>query len=204
MAEQSFQKDEIIEPILQRFHTIDENITRNNQHNQEICNNFNCDCNSISTCVSINRITQCLQFYQSIDLSTNSHLLINYFNKNNYPFLINDYNHILTKHLGDNKPIKQTRNEYEQINQFIMSQIKHCQLEKCNKLNRNTRNREKEPLLDTIQLNNTNNDTNDLLSFYIDILDTIHCYLIHSFDIGYRIKSNELQLINDQKQSDKD
>ena len=65
---------------------------------------FTNDCSSISSCDSIIRITECLKFYQSLDLISNkkSEELMNYLNAENYPFLIADYNHILVQHLGDN------------------------------------------------------------------------------------------------------
>ena len=108
------------------------------------------------------------------------------------------YNHILIKHLGDDKPTNETRKEFETIHNYVMMQIKQCQLEKCNKLHRNCRNREKQQ--SPLSHINDNNDSMELFNFYVDILDTIHCFLIHTFDIGFRIKSDELSIEQKEEQ----
>ena len=32
----------------------------------------------------------------------------------------------------------------------------------------------------------------------IDLLDCIHCHLLHSFDIGYNIKANDISITNEE------
>lgn len=162
---------------------------------------FNNECKSLVECDSINRIISCLKFYQKLDLNNDSNLLIEYLNQNNYPFLLNDYNHILIKHLGDNKSTQETRKEFEAIHVYIMSQIESCELEKCQQLHRNSRDREKDSESALIQPDD--NQDKDLFNFYVDYLDTIHCFLVHTFDIGHRLKSDEINLdIDDNKEEE--
>eukprot|EP01084_Bolivina_argentea_P265485 450023_1 len=89
---------------------------------KEINNIFTNDCNSISACDSIKRITKCLQFYQTLSVSQYNKLL--QYLDNNYRSLINDYNHILTKHIGDQKSIKYSQNQFEKIHNHIINHLK--------------------------------------------------------------------------------
>lgn len=61
----------------------------------------------------------------------------------------------------------------------------------CKQYIRNTRDRTTEKI-------NVDNKT----AFYIDLLDTIHCNFVHSFDLGYRINTSQISL--EQKQNDED
>ena len=156
------------------------------------------NCTVISKCNSIKRITKCLHFYLMLEVNDYGALL-EYLNENNYPFLLDDYHHILQRHLGDSKSIQHSNEQYEEIHNYIMQYLKECKLEKCNKLSRNNRNRETQSI--NAKQNDTNDDTsiNDkecepggLLEFYIETLDTIHCLLVHAFDVGFRLRSDEI------------
>eukprot|EP01084_Bolivina_argentea_P128178 226609_1 len=151
-------------------------------------------CESLSTCTSLNKIVKYLEEYQTIapvDIPKT-------FNKQNYPSLTDDFNHILFAHLGDDKPQKQIQNEYLQIHNYIMNKLKTCKVESCMKFQRNNRQR------DTQRISLKNDDETDIelksdTEYYIDTMDTIHCFFVHSYDVGYRVRTSELIDENEKK-----
>eukprot|EP01084_Bolivina_argentea_P108015 193064_1 len=160
----------------------------------------NSKCNSIASCECINRIISYLNEYQTIDIQNIDKI----FNKSNRPFLTDDFNHVLIDHLGDQYSTQNTRKEFESIHTYIMSKLKHCQLEKCITYQRNNRNREKQNiLLQNVDDSDDESETNNQLTIdnkgesYIETLDTMHCFFVHTFDVGFRIKSTEFNNIID-------
>eukprot|EP01084_Bolivina_argentea_P278504 475815_1 len=138
------------------------------------------NCTSILSCESINRITKYLNEYENMSIEN----IEATFNNKTYPFLTDDFNHVLFDHLSDDKTIKKKTLEFQSIHNHIMSNISSCSLEKCSKFKRNNRNRE-------MQKMSINHET----EYYLDIMDTIHCFFVHAFDIGFRMKSDELHNI---------
>eukprot|EP01084_Bolivina_argentea_P023620 44095_1 len=136
-------------------------------------------CNSvdITNCIVLKRITSMLQFYHHNHNKYNE--VSNYLEKyNENSNLIADYHHILDRHLNEDKISESKSNEqFETIHQQIANNLS-CDISKCYIHSRNNRHRD-----------TTNIDCQDdkHLSMFIDIMDTIHCYFIHSIDIGYRI-----------------
>eukprot|EP01084_Bolivina_argentea_P070730 128620_1 len=160
-------------------------------------------CDSISECHSIQRIIKYLQIHQHIE-PTNIHKV---FNKQTVPHLVNDFNHVLLNHLSDSKSIESTKNEYELIYNYINDKIKECKLETCVQFQRNNRDRETENVLltnDNIDHNNNDIDIDSEMEFYIETMDTMHCFFIHSFDVGFRLKSDELDKIVNKDEDDDD
>ena len=170
--------------------------TEQTQKKQRIKFNDKKNCTIISKCKSIRRITECLHFYQTL-AQTDYGALLEYLNDDNYPFLLDDYHHILDRHLGDSKTRKHSNTQYEEIHNYIMQHLEECKLEKCNKLNRNNRNRAKQSVFANDEnKNNTNDKENEaggLLEFYIETLDTIHCLFVHTFDVGFRLRPTEIE-----------
>ncbi len=147
------------------------------------------ECKSIKSCLAINNIIQALINYQKIDIAKTD----NAYDKTNYPHLIDDFHHILLVHQSDKNSILKNKNEYESIYDYIMSKIDKCTLEKCNSFARNNRNRERENIFSSINKENTiNNNTDKESEYFIEIMDTIHCFFVHSFDIGFKIRLDEL------------
>eukprot|EP01084_Bolivina_argentea_P117670 208931_1 len=99
-------------------------------------------------------------------------------NIENQTSYLNDYLHLITEHT--------TNNEFETIYNTFDG---HCDLHKCSAFTRNHRDRHKDKV-------NTNNGS--------DILDKIHCHYCHSFDIGFRLKKNEIQNIENDAKNDND
>eukprot|EP01084_Bolivina_argentea_P166039 288361_1 len=153
-------------------------------------------CESIHSCKSINIIAKYLHQYESIKLININKI----FNKDSCPHLSDHFNHILTTHLRDNKSIQQSNNELELIHAYIMQKIQTCKLEHCSKYKRNNRNRERENIL-SISTNIIDHES----EYYIELLDTIHCFFVHTFDCGFRIHSdvfNDIISINKHQQYD--
>ncbi len=99
------------------------------------------------------------------------------FTKEIYLLLIDDYIHIITKH----------SNDLNQIYNLMIEKynIKKCIFNKCLSAIRHHRNR----LNDNIEQINENECDLEFI-FYKNILDSIHCYLFHLYDVGLRIKIN--------------
>lgn len=156
---------------------------------------FTNDCESVETCSSINRILNCLHFYQLLN-EAQYHNLLKKLSDSEYPHLINDYNHILTKHIGDQKSLSESREEYEAIYKQIsrFKALRECSIETCKRFTRNNRSRETTKLFtdNDNDLNINDNTESAMLKFYVETLDTIHCHLIHSFDCGFRLHSSDL------------
>eukprot|EP01084_Bolivina_argentea_P254305 427505_1 len=97
----------------------------------------------------------------------------------NKEYIVNDYHHILNVHLNeDNTPKRQNYRAFQFIYETFNNKI-NCNITNCCIYSRNNRQRETEKLFEM--------GSDSELAAYIDILDTIHCYFIHSVDVGYRI-----------------
>eukprot|EP01083_Nonionella_stella_P043254 116720_1 len=93
--------------------------------------------------------------------------------------LINDYHHVLEEHDVD----------LEDIRTFLVD--KHgldCVDSECDYLRRNYRNRTQCSKYDEIQLYETDDAKRQLMNKQ---LDKIHAYMLHSFDLNYRLTKNE-------------
>eukprot|EP01084_Bolivina_argentea_P253655 426188_1 len=110
-------------------------------------------------------------------------LLVEHLQK--YPNFIAHYHHLLECHLNeDSISIDETNHNFEYMFQQMMINDVLCvySADKCPIYLRNNRVREHEQ-------NKVKSD--DILCVYIDLLDTMHCYFMHSFDVGYRIKCDD-------------
>ena len=163
----------------------------------------NYHCQSIDQCKCIQNIIGALIFYQKCQVNQNKDDEENKSNddlsdnnvdikdledlfKNRYTNLVNDFHHILRHHL-DCGTTETNNYHFERINDEISKYIR-CNINTCNQYKRNERDRESK-LSNGYFLQNESNE----ISIYTDILDTMHCYLLHSFDVAYRIKSKDQQ-----------
>eukprot|EP01083_Nonionella_stella_P190731 706327_1 len=106
--------------------------------------------------------------------------------------LINDYHHVLEKHDC----------ELEDIRHFLISKHElNCTESQCDYLSRNYRNRAQFSRDDEIQLYETEDAKRTLMNKQ---LDKMHAYLMHSFDLNYRLTKNEgLQIFGAEQKDDK-
>eukprot|EP01084_Bolivina_argentea_P271246 461468_1 len=96
--------------------------------------------------------------------------------------LVNDFNELLL----------QRSNEFENIYNTLIQRSNNnvvCDLLKCESMRRNQRNR-----------NEITENENELKTLYFNddivtqqLLDRVHCYYFHSFDMGYKITTKDLQ-----------
>eukprot|EP01084_Bolivina_argentea_P315670 546944_1 len=95
------------------------------------------------------------------------------FVKQIYSHLLNDFIHIIQHHNTDLYYISHSMLHDYNIN---------CDPGTCSSVHRRCRN--------SIQICKDNNSFSDDYIFYRNLLDCIHCYLIHSYDTGLRIKDD--------------
>eukprot|EP01084_Bolivina_argentea_P193196 331485_1 len=156
-------------------------IMREQKHDDNIFVN-NCNGYNMPECISLRRITSLLIFYRNFDIHTGHDALINYLHNNEGIHLVNDYHHLLDQHLNeDNINSINCDKEFERIyNKMINNKNNNlkCDISKCEIYTRNNRQRE------TKLFDNINDDD---LCFYVDLIDSIHCYMLHSVDSGYKI-----------------
>ena len=142
-------------------------------------------CQEIKKCKPLKRVQCVLHFYQFLqnDQKNNNKeiakLLIDFLSNNKYQNLINDYHHILDKHLNQNN------DDYDYIQSSISKYIT-CDITNCSFYLRNQRDRENDD--DQQSINKIINDQKSI--FYIDTLDNIHTYFLHGYDTGLRTKIN--------------
>ncbi len=168
---------------------INNNDCNNSNENEIKCIDINCNGNKISNCVSIKRIVSLLEFYNNNHLN---YSLLNKYLHESYKFslILSDYHHILFKHLNyDNKSNILINKQFSEIHFEIKNKNLLCNILKCSIYIRNNRQRE----IKTIKCNNK------YLQIIIDIIDTIHCYFIHSVDAGLKIINNTFNENNNNK-----
>ena len=152
-------------------------------------------CVSISSCPSIKRIGAALNFY-SVCIKDNNDNVFSDINQSlitdymiSHGSIMDDYIHILVSHIDGSHEI------FLEIYKYLISVVGKCDILQCNKFIRNGRLRDdkKEKII-------CENDDKYIITAYIDILDTIHCNLIHSFDTGLRINHDMIDI--QQKEED--
>eukprot|EP01084_Bolivina_argentea_P094899 170624_1 len=140
--------------------------------------NYNCDDTEITKCIELSRIISALRFYKTNHNSKDKLLkyMINYETQ-----LISDYHHVLHKHLNeDNIKRDKSAKQFSLIYTTMMEQYDlFCDVNKCQIFQRNNRQRE-------IQDIGAKFSDDKNAKVFIDVLDSIHCYFVHSVDIGYR------------------
>eukprot|EP01084_Bolivina_argentea_P309324 535038_1 len=141
-----------------------------------------CDltCKHIESCLSLKNIQYALQLHaKQVDLIK----LLSYFTKQ-YKDLIKDFHHIITTHLNFDKELN--AKNYAIINKIITTNVP-CDIEKCNPFKRNNRNKNEESIINGMKFDEYNDQFT--YQYYVDLLDNIHCYFIHSYDIGFKIET---------------
>eukprot|EP01084_Bolivina_argentea_P003037 5667_1 len=138
--------------------------------------NISIDCvGSVNECESTMRVLECLRYYNSLTNNTSDidrNKLIKYCNER--ITLLNDIMHVITKH----------NDELEAINYIIISKqdsvLTQCNLSNCSLSQRHFRDRRNDK---------SNTDDTEFL-FWRDMIDSIHCYILHLYDAGLRIKND--------------
>ena len=150
---------------------------------------FDDNCNNLKRCGSLNRILYILNQYHFIvsnhandspAVQQKKHEIL-FRRLREYGHLVNDYHHILTKHLSHSDHATNIKNF-----RFIHSRTKiECDINHCapyHHLNAN-------PLTTThltASQYSIDCQQNDELSFYLKLLMSIHVYFVHGVDGGFR------------------
>eukprot|EP01084_Bolivina_argentea_P049313 90713_1 len=142
------------------------NINDNNRYEEECLANMS----SIKDgCNQTKRIVDALKYYESLNIVSNEKdklKLVKYFHET-YKSLLDDYIHIVVEH--------NNRNDLDQIYDLLAT---NCNIQHCLVCVRHFRNRNNDKYVQQDQE----------LIFYRDILDTIHCYLLHLYDTALRVR----------------
>eukprot|EP01084_Bolivina_argentea_P036544 67593_1 len=148
---------------------------------------MDCLCYCVETCISLQRLINFLKEYTNI--SNKDGTMSEFMNSILKKYLINDYHHILDVHLNEeNNSPERIANQFKRIYKKVSMNLE-CDISKCDGFSRNNRQRENDATVNKRCYRN--------LSVHMDILDSIHCYFLHSVDTGYRIVNDIDEIEND-------
>eukprot|EP01084_Bolivina_argentea_P110286 196967_1 len=140
------------------------------------------ECKRVIICDRILRVIEALEYYQLLNVNNEMQ------NKNNLivyctetcPTLLNDWIHVLMRH--------NTHGDLDAIFKTLTQQYHvECKMGGCIACLRHYRNRRQ------IQVT----ETDELLIFYRNLLDQIHCHLLHLYDVGLRVKKKHIDEVKD-------
>eukprot|EP01084_Bolivina_argentea_P078813 143025_1 len=153
----------------------------NNCNNiDRFANESNC---AIDSCSLFKTIIDTLYKYEQNDIKTDDVMEA-------HENMLNQFHHMLFAHLNNSK--EKEAGDFSFIHDEC-SRLIECDAKECKKLKRNYRNRQQSDEQKDM------NKEDEHVQIYRDLLDTIHCYFIHSVDMGYRKYSNT---DDDYKESD--
>eukprot|EP01084_Bolivina_argentea_P212655 361434_1 len=142
---------------------------------------YNCD---LTKCLCIKEIGDILKLYHGAKTNTTQLMQSNNKAVITMVDVVNDFNHLLSHHA----------HQFEDIYNMLSSKVygnNSCNLSKCFLMRRHQRDREKvtknEFVLNLLFISYNE----DVLQQ--QLLDRIHCYLFHTFDIGYKLTNKEKQ-----------
>eukprot|EP01084_Bolivina_argentea_P251881 422627_1 len=149
------------------------------------CNKYNCQYDLCAACINsyhsggikrlnccqIQNLSKLMRFYNKSQDSDG--IEDEFFHNIDISSILNDFLHVLN-----------LCSKHDHNFEIIADYFGYCDAQKCNKLKRNHRNR------NNTELNDKANTVR------LQILDKIHCYFAHSFDIGYRLTVQERKCIN--------
>merc|ERR1712154_590399 len=106
-----------------------------------------------------------------------------------YHDFLNHYHHVLQCHLNDTDPnTYQLMAIFTTLRKFIKCQVPNCQ----NYVRSQTKQHSKSDI-----------PIDEPLKYIMDLLDNVHVHFLHSYDMGYRLKDEILNEINnDQNEQD--
>eukprot|EP01084_Bolivina_argentea_P000584 1096_1 len=143
-------------------------------------------CKSINKCGHTKRILDILSEYQFINNDDESAVIA--LCTQQYDSLVNDYIHLLEVHNSES--------DLDKILNLITDEYNfaECNLNNCALAVRCHRDRDN---------NDTSNNSSDVdYIFYQDLLDQIHCFLFHLYDVGWRVKSKNSQIVGNENITD--
>ena len=172
-------------------------------------------CSLEGECEHIQRLCKILVYYEIAEKNEDGDEMLDQFFSSYYSEILNDYGHVIYHHLDGsrNRSNHSFQAIYEQISMVIS-----CDIQNCSCYARNSRNRQNENsdlITDSVpdsccdsdlnsdgdadtdvktapQFNMNINSKSIRTQYYYEVLDAIHCHLLHSFDLGFRVNCDVL------------
>eukprot|EP01084_Bolivina_argentea_P010908 20359_1 len=141
---------------------------------QQKCNKSNDRKGIIANCSHLFRIAYSLKHYQTLSSSNDKFMQ---FISNKYKMCLDDYIHLICVHSDDLNQITK-----DLMVKYNVNPCNH--IDKCQCTYRHYRDRCKK----------NDNYINDKYNFYIEIFDSIHFYLFHLEDVGFRVVLNKIKI----------
>eukprot|EP01084_Bolivina_argentea_P121097 214649_1 len=126
------------------------------------------------------RIFSAIKFYQKLDLNNDNDQdkLMQY--KENHVHLLEDFISIITQY----------NDKMDDVYDAAVNSIGKCNIQTCNLTTRHHRNRRND------KIKNDENATKLNFICIRDLFDSVHCYIFHQFDYGFRVYKNMQNQIN--------
>eukprot|EP01084_Bolivina_argentea_P291285 500608_1 len=134
-------------------------------------------CDQNTKCIHLQNFVKIMNEYMTDNIMT----CITNMNEQSLSSIVNNYLHLLHEHDDDY--------QFE----FIKEQLNECELGNCNKFKRNNRNRMYK------QTQTKYGKEIEFRKVCMKIMDKMHCYFCHCFDIGNRFKIQQKKLIENSK-----
>eukprot|EP01084_Bolivina_argentea_P091901 165394_1 len=153
-------------------------------------------CCSMESCESIKRIILLFQYHilvqQRYESPQSYHKLMEYLDTKYFDF-INDYHHMITRHLNLNtRSSNENNREFECLYDAITKYIPSCDAAACKHFATHHGYETIDIPLHTTPGHDDHDETAiTAMRFYIRLLDSVHCFVLHSFDDGFRVRMNE-------------
>eukprot|EP01084_Bolivina_argentea_P264145 447336_1 len=190
------------------YEKLEELLMDDSKHHQiEDTSQLNC---VLLQCTHLNRLIIALKMYNEFiahnketDVEKKENILSNKKRKMNDIFndnydsvsVVNDFHHLLDFHAD----------QFEQIYNILVEQCNNgipCTVSNCIMMHRNCRDRNmlrsNDAELNRLYFNQSN--INDIINQ--QLLDTIHCYYAHSFDVGHKLSQEQKQTIEEMVKMD--
>ena len=181
----------------------------------EICNGLNC--------YKIQSMISALIFYSTIDPINDKKdeaKFMEYFLVT-YPEVLDDYTHIMTEHQDDIHEIHQKMIQYKSTPSLSLwdsntsndlQLIQDCNIQNCMAIRRHFRDRENRkskwkcqqcslmnpPNRQQCQACFADSNFSFNLIFYVDLMDSLHCFWYHAYDLGIRINRADVSITKDE------
>ena len=153
---------------------------------------FSSKCRSLRSCLSLRRLSYVLKLHFHF-APTDDSVMAMVQHLASYKQLINDYHHILDVHLNEENAdglCSNSNRSYELIHKLLNLQ---CDVARCRCYQRLHRVRERE---------GDDGHYGSEQRVYRDLMDTIHCALVHGFDSGMRVRHKVMLQITEQLEED--
>ncbi len=152
-------------------------------------------------CSHLNRMINALKYYSKVQVMSNESDKQQFleFVQETYVSLLSDYVHIMARHC---EPAHVDEVQAAKSKEFVL--INKCDATNCLLLFFSPSDPNKHRFRASKYLLDGDGDVDDSILFYRDLMDSMHCHLVHSIDIGIRIKTTRKKEENERLKTWKD